>query len=376
MCNISSRVEKTLLLKSVTRNAKLVKLIVLVIVALIVFMIVGWVYNKMTLDKRNCTTMDNLYKDFPLLSTLNVTNEQFSYNLRDYYVKTAYNCCTAGEYKNDFVNVCALKNCIRQGARCLDFEIYSVDDKPVISVSSVDDFSVKETYNSVPFGTAMGVIADYAFSGSTCPCPGDPLIIHLRIMSNNKAIYTEMANNLYNTLENRLLGKQYSYENQGKNIGSSPLKDFLEKVIVVADKTNALFEDTALDEYVNIASNSVFMRALRYYDVKSTPDMQELIEFNKKNMTIAMPDLSPYTENPSASLAMKYGCQMVAMAFQDFDTNMEYYDEFFDDAGSAFVLKPVSLRYVPVTINVPSPPPEAYSYKERSVESDYYSFTI
>jgi hypothetical protein len=55
---------------------------------------------------------------------------------------------------------------------------------------------------------------------------------------------------------------------------------------------------------------------------------------------------------------------------------MEYYDEFFDDAGSAFVLKPVSLRYVPVTINVPSPPPEAYSYKERSVESDYYSFTI
>ena len=93
-------------------------------------------------------------------------------------------------------------------------------------------------------------------------------------MSNNKAIYTEMANNLYNTLENRLLGKQYSYENQGKNIGSSPLKDFMEKVIVVADKTNALFEDTALDEYVNIASNSVFMRALRYYDVKYTPDMQ------------------------------------------------------------------------------------------------------
>ena len=369
-------VEKSLLLKSVTRNAKLVKLIVLVIVALIVFMIVGWVYNKMTLDKRNCKTMNNLYKDFPLLSTLNVTNEQFSYNLRDYYVKTAYNCCTAGEYKNDFVNVCALKNCIRQGARCLDFEIYSVNDKPVISVSSVDDFSVKETYNSVPFGTAMGVIADYAFSGSTCPCPGDPLIIHLRIMSNNKTIYTGMANDLYNTLENRLLGKQYSYENQGKNIGSSPLKDFMEKVIVVADKTNALFEDTALDEYVNIASNSVFMRALRYYDVKYTPDMQELIEFNKKNMTIAMPDLSPYTENPSASLAMKYGCQMVAMAFQDFDTNMEYYDEFFDDAGSAFVLKPESLRYIPVTINVPPPPPKAYSYKERSVESDYYSFTI
>ena len=60
-------------------------------------------------------------------------NKQFSYNLRDYYIKTAYNCCTAGEYKNDFVNVCALKNCIRQGARCLDFEIYSVKGSPVVA---------------------------------------------------------------------------------------------------------------------------------------------------------------------------------------------------------------------------------------------------
>ena len=157
--------DKTSLLTITKRNAKLVKLIVLVMVGLIVFMVVAWVYNKMTLNDRNCTTMDNLYKDFPVLSTLNISNKQFSYNLRDYYIKTAYNCCTAGEYKNDFVNVCALKNCIRQGARCLDFEIYSVNNKPVISVSSVDDFSVKETYNSIPFSTAMGVIADYAFSG-------------------------------------------------------------------------------------------------------------------------------------------------------------------------------------------------------------------
>ena len=89
-----------------------------------------------------------------------------------------------------------------------------------------------------------------------------------------------------------------------------------------------------------------------------------------------MPDLSADADNPSASLAMKYGCQMVAMAFQNFDTNMEYYDEFFDNEGSAFVLKPASLRYVPVTIDMPPPPPKAYSYKERSVESDYYSFTI
>ena len=32
--------------------------------------------------------------------------------LGDYFIKTAYNCCCAGNYKNDFVNICALKNLV------------------------------------------------------------------------------------------------------------------------------------------------------------------------------------------------------------------------------------------------------------------------
>jgi hypothetical protein len=355
---------------------KKIKITGLVIIGLILFCIVLWIYNKLTLNDRNCKTMNGLYKDFPLIHTLNPNNEKFSYNLRDYYIKTAYNSCSAGSFKNDFVNICALKDCIRQGARCLDFEIYSIDNKPVIAVSSQDNFNVKESYNSVTFSSAIEVIRDYAFSGSMCPNPGDPLILHFRIMSHNKSICNEMANVLFNTLESRLLGKKYSYENNGKNLGTIPLKKIMGKIIIVIDKTNPLFQGTDLDEYVNIASNSVFMRALRYHDVRYTPDMQELIEFNKKYMTIALPDLNDKTTNISSALAMKYGCQMVAMSFQNFDTNMEYYKEFFNSVGSAFVLKPENLRHIPVTIPVPPPPNPAYSYKERPIKSDYYSFTI
>ena len=116
----------------------------------------------------------------------------------------------------------------------------------------MDNYSIKETYNSVPFASAMQTIHDYAFSGGTCPNPGDPLIIHLRVMSNNKLIYKEMANNLETALSGKLLGPKYSFENHGKNIGSLPLKTFMGKVIIVADKSNPLFADTELDEYVNI----------------------------------------------------------------------------------------------------------------------------
>jgi len=369
-------IRDTIGLSGPARDAKLVKLIVIVISALLIFMIAGWIYSKLTLKEKNCQAMTKLYKDFPTITTMNKGSDEFSHALRDYYVKTAYNCCATGTFKNTFVDTCGLKNCIRQGARCLDFQIYSVKDEPVIAVSSVSDFSVKESYNSVPFGTAMGVIADYAFAGSTCPCPGDPLIIHLRIMSKNLPIMDKMATDLYNTLERRLLGKKYSYENQGKNLGKVPIQQLMGKVVVIVDKSLADPTKTKLDEYVNICSNSVFMRALSYHEVQYTPDMNELIEYNKKNMTICLPDLGTQATNPSAALAWQYGCQFVAMSFQNFDQNLEYSDLFFDSAGSAFSLKPANLRFIPVTIPVPGPPPEEYSYAKRTVSSDYYKFNI
>jgi hypothetical protein len=372
--NISDTMSDTM--SNAVSSIGTVGIVVMAIIIVILIIIIWWIYDKLTLDNKNCSRMNKLYKNFPSIHTISISNETYSHNLRDYYIKTAYNCCSAGTVKNDFVNVCALKNCIRQGVRCLDFEIYSVDNVPVVSVSSQNDFDVKEAYNSVSFANAMSIISEYAFSGSTCPNPGDPLLIHLRIMSNNKPIYDIMANTLYNTLARRLLGKSFSYENNGGNIGQTPLKDLMGKVIIMVDKTNPLFSDTLLDEYVNVASNSIFMRALRFHDVKYTPDMQELIEFNKKNMSIVLPDLSTSIKNPSATLSLNYGCQMAALCLQSYDSSLEYYNEMFDTAGCAFVLKPIELRYIPVTIPVPPPPNPEYSYEKRDISSDYYNFTI
>lgn len=342
----------------------------------LIIVVILWIYSKSTLRERNCDDMDYLYKDFPKLHNINVSNEDYQHNLRDYYIKSAYNCCCAGDFKNDYVDLCALKNCIKQGVRCLDFEIYSLNNKPVIATSSVNDYNIKETYNSIDFADALDIIQNYAFSGSTCPNPNDPLIIHLRVMSNNINIYNEMAKQINNSIEDKVLGSQYSYENHGVNLGVIPLKELLGKVIISIDKSNPLFENTELDEYVNIASNSIFMRCLRYHDVKYTPDMDELVDFNKKNITLCIPDLSSKSDNPSASLIMKLGCQMPAMCFQTNDSNLQHYNKFFEEAGTAFALKPASLRYVPVTIEPPQKAPEHYSYKQREVSSDYYNFKI
>lgn len=357
-------------------NTKTIRQIIYLLIFLIISIVGYWLYSKSRLNNKNCNTLSKIYPDFAKVSTVDPSQERFSHNLRDYYIKTAFNACLAGEVKNDFVNICALKSVIKQGARCLDFEIYSLNDRPVIAASSVDDYYTKGTYNSVDFGEAINIISNYAFSGGTCPNPGDPLLLNFRIMSNNQKIYKIMADEIYNQLENRILGKDYSYENNGRNLGTVPLKELMGKVIIMADRSNPLFEQTPLDEYVNFASGSVFLRSYSYSQVKNTQDTSELIEYNKKNMSIVRPDLSDTAANPSAALAMNYGCQMVGMSFQDFDDYMEYYSLFFDKSGSAFVLKPENLRFIEVTIPVPPPPNPEYSYQERKVSSDFYKFNI
>ena len=169
----------------------------------------------------------------------------------------------------------------------------------------------------------------------------------------------------------------YSYENQGRNLGEVKLLDFAGKIIIIVDRSNISFlECQEFYEYVNMTSNSIFMRALHYYDIAYGPDMNELIEYNKRCMTIGMPDKGANPDNPSGIVLRETGTQMLAMRYQLFDTNLEESDMFFDFAGYAFALKPEKLRYVPVTIDAPPPQNPEVSYATRSISSDYYQFDI
>mgnify|MGYP003347517261 CR=1 FL=1 len=212
------------------------------------------------------------------IRSINVNDENCSYNLNEYYVKTAYNACSGGNYKNDIVEICNLKAVLKQGVRGLDFEIYSIDDKPVVATSTSDNYYIKETYNSVDFNDVMNTIQNYAFSASTSPNPTDPILIHLRFMSNNQSMYSNLAN-IFKSYDTLLLGKEYSYETAGHNLGGEPLLNFMNKVILIFDRSNTAFlENKDLMEYVNMTSNSIFMRAYSYYDVKNNPDLDFIQE--------------------------------------------------------------------------------------------------
>ena len=349
---------------------------VIFIVILVHFYFSGTFFSD-GLRVRECKNMDTMFGILHgKLKSIDTKNEMYQYALRDYYIKSAYNACSGGNYKNGYVDTCILKDLIKQGVRGLDFEVFSIDNQPVVATSTSDSYCVKETFNSVKFSDVLSIIRDYAFASSTAPNPFDPIILHLRIKSSNPEMYANFAK-ILEGFNDMLLDKRYSFEYYGKNFGTIKLSDLAGKVIIIVDRSNLAFmESEPFHEYVNMTSNSIFMRALHYYDIINTPDMGELIGYNKLNITIGMPDKGSDPNNPSSLTMRTYGVQMLAMRYQTVDTNLEENDLFFDEASHAFVLKPETLRYVPETIEAPPPQDPNLSYASRTVSSDFYKFKI
>jgi len=331
---------------------------------------------------RNCELMDGVYGE----KNVNISNTLVKeYALRDYYIKTAYNCCSGGDYKNDYVSLCSLNDLLKQGVRGLDFEIYSVNDEPVVATSTVDNYCVKETFNYVLFSDVINSIINNAFTDNA-PNPKDPIILHLRIKSENKNIYKKLSQ-LFQSNNNYFLPSSFSREMKDEkgniiNFGKTKLSDIGTKIVVIVDKTNStcLCEDCdecgEFYEYVNMTSNSNFMQVLRYNDIQFTQTPDDLIDYNKTRMTIGVPNNGSNPENPSSVVMRAMGCQMLAMRYQSVDSNIEENDIFFNENGHAFVLKPADLREKITLLEPPPVQDPALYYDTRVLKTEIYDLKI
>lgn len=311
----------------------------------------------------------------PTLSGIGVNDPRFNRKLYDYYVKSSYNSCAAGNFTNDWVDMCALKNVIRQGYRLLDFEIYNIKQTAVVAVSDSNEYTIKGTYNYLNLDDVLKYVADNAISMSRltdiCPNSSDPLFLHFRIKSKELDIYNSIATSISSHFGKYLLSSMHSYENNGQNLGIIPLKSLMNKVIIIVDKTDKMLESSKLHEYVNIAGKSVFLRVLPFSEVKHASDMDELIDYNRTNMTLCTPDDST---NYNTTISMQYGCQFSCLNAQYNDALVQAQDQLFNEF--AFTVKPENLRKVVVTVETPPEPDMNKSYGYKVNKSDYYEFKL
>ena len=352
-------------------------------VIVILLWVITYITAKLNLDKTNCTIISDANPKptqlQPLSSKL-TSPDYMGKNMRDFYIKTAYNCCASGDFKSDYVSMCALYNVIAQGCRCLDFEIYCLNDTPVVAVSSVDQIGVKQSYNFLNAADVLSAVNTYALNsnGNTlpkidpgsksekqrfCPNPNDPLFLHFRLKTNNVNVVNQLAAIIAETFQSKLLPIEFMRESNGKNMTRTPIKDLVDnvngKVVIMVEKNSntggmpILYRSANMWELTNITTNSVFIHEKRFTDIKNTNSPKEIIEFNRQNMTIVLPDLNENNTNYIYIVPRMLGCQFIAMNFQNNDQNLVSYNNFFDNMKCAFVPRPAELLYVPVFIPEP-----------------------
>jgi len=339
-------------------------------VVLLATLICVLIYAVAQRSKRasNCGVLNGLLPPAGFGSV--VDDVKFSRPVGDYTIKSAYNACATGNFKNDYVDLCALSNAIRQGCRFLDFEIYCIDDEAVVAVSDLNVYTQKGSYNYLPIDDVLHAVANQAFTAASgsdvTPNPTDPLFLHFRIKSQSPAVMTSMANAMRAQLSNYWLGSEYNYCSTTKNVMMEPLnsKNLSSKVVIVADMSNTHIVGSDFYEFVNLGTNTSVARLETYNDVIYTADSAELITFNKTGITVCIPNVGASPANNDASVAFKFGVQICAMSFQTNDANLAAYNALFEEG--AFIVKPPDLLLTPVTVEVPPPAGDASGYNTYS----------
>jgi len=345
---------------------------------ILVLLGISWYYRRQVNKKANDNyAMESIYNDKPVkIGNINSADAAYKYDaqagtghLRDYYIASSYNSCCAGDFQDSYVDLVPLKEVIHQGARVLDFALYLVNGDVVVGAGPTNSDNIKGTYNQVPVSGPDGILStinSYAFQ-SPCPNPNDPLFIHFRIKSQRitQSKWRSLAKAVKSVFKTRLLGTEFGYEGRpnskggGKNLAREPILNLRNKVIIICDAPNNNFRGTAFEELVNMSSGSPFLEESRNYDVQ-----------------YSMPDLSSLNNNIPAQLHFSYGVQMVCMNYANNDSNMEFYRTKFNDARTAFVLKPDNLRYKIVTTTAPVKQNPKVKYAAKSINLPMYQGTI
>ena len=259
-------------------------------------------------------------------------------SLNQVYVKTAYNCCCVGEFKNDYVDTCALVNCAKQGVRALDFTVFSLNNQPVVSASSFNSPLYKEQYNSLAFSEVMQQVKrSFLLDTLNCPNTTDPLFLIFRIQSRHKKCYDNMATILQSSFgSGNLAGNMlYTDINQMKK---ATLKQFIGKVVVMVDTTGLSGYDASNLSKISVVNfGNIENRIIRAKDVYDENRRA------RTPLTILYPNLQNSSDNFDFTLGLPLGIQFIGLNFQTKDKYLDAYNAFFSNSAFKPFLKSVNL---------------------------------
>ena len=254
--------------------------IILFFVVIIIIFILIYISNKLNLRYNTCSKL-NKESNTNVLSIENIDNFNTNTPLNEYFIKTAYNCCCIGNFKNDYVDACALKNCASYGVRALDFQIYSLNNKPIVSASSVSSNQYKEIYNYINFYDAMNYVRKFFIDDGTNVNCKDPLFLIFRLHTTNEPVYTMMAQAL-----NRVFGYASVMGNMiyilpnNTTLDTTPLSSLMRRVVIIVDPS---YGDKSAFLNNNLSNFTSMVTGVTINNIYRESDLLGVVAVNRTN---------------------------------------------------------------------------------------------
>ena len=340
--------------KSTIMNIDSGTVFIIVIWILAAFIIIAFIIFLTNLKNRRKVTCTRL-AERPPKNLLPITAD-YDRPVNFYYIKTSFSSCSLGDYVGGYVDLCILEKIISQGVRCFDFEIFNIDENAVIATSVVNNTRIKESYNYIKFSDAFEMLATKAFNSLNCSNYTDPLFINLRMNTNTIAVFDNVASTL-STHDNELVEISQSYiHNDNKFFSRTPLNSLMNKIIIIVNSSSTDLENSTLKEYVSAYSgpSSSDVKQQTFGSVKAD-NKEDMILYNKLKTTFVAPDITSTPINPDPALCLSVGAQFIGMAYQKNDSNLQTYDNFFDEYKHAFILKNAELLPNETILNISVP---------------------
>ena len=298
--------------------------ITMIMLFLILFFVLYYVYVTVKKQEYNCKVIATS----PIYDIVAIPTDVKSLPLNKVSVKTAHNCCCSGDFKNDYVDKCALMNCAKNGVRALDFTLYSLHGEPVISASTLLSKKYKEMYNSLPFTKTMTQVKQiFMFDSANCRNINDPLFLIFRIQSANLKLYDKIGDTLQSVFGFANSSGDKIYKK--KEIETELVSNLMGKVIIFVDITGLTgYESSSLSNITALVFGTMTNQIIRETDAYDMLETEQ--KPNETNINILFPDYNPKSTNYDFNtVGLKQQFQFIGMNFQMNDAYLDAYNGIF-----------------------------------------------
>jgi hypothetical protein len=318
------------------------KILIVIIIILFSYLVFRLINKRKQIINYNYSNPNILLESF--LSGIQLSNTYpQTLTLNQYCIKaslnSAYNITSRNIDCDPNNGGGILKIVLQRGVRFLDFEIYSVADKPIVGYSSSYDSTntINEASNNPKTDTFIQLNNIFKFILSNKPTNiTDPLFIQLRIKTQKTELYSTIAEYIHHYFDGALYLK-------GKITENTILSDINNKIIIVVDAINSnssysnLDKDHPFKELVNLETGTSLTTIPTNTLIQSS---QKRININTDGVTITANEKPPLwtltypdliaTSNPDIKSLMNKQCPNIIQCRFDYDdTNLSLYEQIF-----------------------------------------------